>query len=266
MKKLMTLIVLLMIAGTASAALLLYDDFDYTVDENLDDQTLWDGLGATTEEAIIASGSLSYTGLEPSAGNQAQLYGSVSGNSGTAKQITYDATGRVAGEALYVSFLLNVTDVGTLSTSNSRFLCYYRLSVYNGIAIRQHTGASDKFDIAVGKQVDDSPQSIVWDDNGGSGYNEGDTILIVYGVDNVDNTPDSDLKCWINPSSLGDTAPTATMITDHKDGSGAQLDDFYFGCGNGATVYVDELRIGESFADVTPAEVIPVSGTVFIME
>jgi len=263
MKKLLTLIMMFMIAGSASAAMLLEDTFDYVAGEYLRDQPDWSSNGATVE-FVITAGSLEYTGLEPSAGNQVQLYGPIASPAGTRKRITFDDTGRLDGEAVYVSLLLKVGDVGTLSTGNSRFVCYYRASYFNGISIRQNSGDANKFDIGIGENIDDSPQNLVWDDNGGSGYSEGDTILVVYGVDDVGTSGASDLKCWINPTSLGGTAPATTMTTKARSAIGETL--FRLGCGNGATVYVDELRIGESYADVTPSGVVPATGTVFIIK
>ncbi len=259
--------ILFSLIAAVPAAVLVYEDFDYTAGQNLDDQPAWNKTGVISDEAVIAAGNLGITAFEPPAGNQVRLYTGVSANDGTSKIITYDSGGRASGEALYISFALKVTDVGTLSTANSRFICYYRSSKYNGLAIRQHSDDNTKFDIAVARNPDDTPLDIVWDDNGGAGYSEGDTLLIVYGVDNVASSGSADLKCWINPdpSTFGGTAPSATLSTEPRPATGLDADTFNLGCGNGATVYVDELRFGESYADVTPADSTP-RATYFLVD
>lgn len=258
MKK--TIVVLFGLAAALSApgAVLVYDAFDYTVGETLRSQDGWSYAGAA-DDAVIADGSLGYSGFNVPSGNSVQLYTNISGNDGTRQVITFDADGRQAGEALYISFLLKVADVGTLSTNNSRFLSYYRTSYYNGVAIRRHAGDSTRFDIALARQVADVPDDIVWDDNGGAGYSEGTTLLVVYGVDDVSTSGANDLKCWINPdsSTFGQTAPTPSLTTEARPATGTDADDLAIGCGNGATVQIDELRIGESYADVTPPDITP---------
>ncbi len=264
----LTVVLILGLVVTASSAILLYEPFNYNAGENLDDQVAWEATGKTADEAVVQAGNLGVASLEPPDGNLAQLYLGISDNEGTLKWITYDAGGRTTNEALYISFALRVSDVGTLSTNNTRFLCFYRKSTYNGLAIRQHNGDSDTFDIAVGEQVDDTPKNIVWDDNGGLGYSEGSTVFIVYGVDDVVLSGPTDLKCWINPDpgTFDGTAPTPTMTTRAKAAAvPGDSESFRLGCGNGATVYIDELRVGESYADVTPADSTP-RGTYFLID
>lgn len=90
-----------------------------------------------------------------------------------------------------------------------------------------------------------------------------DTRLVVINVDNDAGT----VKVWMNPpfSSLGTTppAPNATFLDVNFGGRAFKAFSFY--PSNSAVTYLDEIRVGDSWAVVTPASQAPsitLTGTV----
>jgi hypothetical protein len=86
------------------------------------------------------------------------------------------------------------------------------------------------------------------------------TYLIVLGADDVTDNSSGSFKIWINPTSLGGTAPTATTAGQWLLSFGDSNDNIVLGSEDqtaGGSVLTgvnfDELRVGNSYAAVTPA-------------
>jgi hypothetical protein len=88
----------------------------------------------------------------------------------------------------------------------------------------------------------------------------GDAVFVVASVEIVAGTSNDVARLWINPdpASFGaDTEPTATL-TGLNAGGDSSINSFLLyqrGTNNGLSVlgsWVDELRIGTTWADVTP--------------
>jgi hypothetical protein len=99
----------------------------------------------------------------------------------------------------------------------------------------------------------------------------GVTYLVVTGVDEV-SADSSDWKLWVNPADLGGTEPTPDSAARWRKYN-TSVRSIYIGNdespGSGESVltdvYVDEFRVGRTFADVTPEDATPRS-TLFIIK
>lgn len=215
----------------------LYEPFDYTSGENLGDQTNWtnDNSG---DEVLIASGSLNYTDLAISTGNSVSFDGG-----GFDPYIEFTA---VSSGTVYASFIFTVTDQSAVTDSDGGYFAVLgdfdaRLWVHPN-----PDPSSGTFEIGVSNGGSNPPFTT-------STYNVGDAIFAVMSYDISTGT----VNAWINPAS-GDfgavSAPTAT-ITDTDASPATSLNQFLIrqdSANETPFITFDELRIGTSWADVTP--------------
>ena len=242
-------------AGLGIAEIYTNDVFDYAVGTVVADSSAW---VRNSCDNGVSNGNLTVSGLAESTGNKCHLYQDVGANIFYYNTITYLSAGLTSGQGIYVSLILQIEDVGTLATNNTRFLCAYRQNFFNGVAVRRHIDDVNTFDIAIANNADDTPLGLVWDDNGGVGYTEGVNYFIVFGSADAVTEGSTDLKLWINPdsSTFGDVAPAASKETNPRNSTGTSGSVLYVGTGNGAKTWIDELRIGRTYADVTPSGII----------
>lgn len=278
MKKLAMLAMgLTVMAGVSQAQLLRYEDFtplSGAADGDLIGVTP-DPLASTNEWAVsgskfqapkLSSGDLSYSGLQTgTTGFKAFLNNTnTSAAAGSSGNITMSYENQTG--ALYASFLLRVTDLGTLSTSwtvDSTFFHQYSTADSNIIGIRDNGAGGFELRFA-GTSANFTA--------GTSAYTTGSlslntTYLVVVGTD---NTASSGIwKVWINPTSFGGTEPTPTSIAAVWRGSAANNTALRLGDDDNnlplPTMHMDDVRVGKTWADVTPVYVPPV-GLVVIMK
>jgi hypothetical protein len=221
-----------------------YESFNYSVGDTIGVQaTDWTNLNSG-DSIVVSSGSLSYSGLPSSVGNKINFVG---GGIDPYLAFTEATSGSV-----FASFIMKVTDQSAITDLTDGG---YFAALANGttsydarlwlIPSPDASSSTFKFEFGVSSPTPTTGT-----------YNIGDEILVVmsYSVD------DGSTACWINPSSadFGGTAPTATLTS--TDGSPNNISKFFLRQdSNGETpaIELDELRIGTSWADVTPKETDP---------
>lgn len=252
MKKILTVFVLfLLTAFSANAAMLWYEGFtNQTVGSALTDDGNWSYSGSPDDMPLISSGSLSYGELQASAGNSITTITNAQANAGSAAKREYDdQTG-----PLYASFLMRVHNLTGLTTEHKKQIVGLHLSGYNGIALRRNATYSDRFDILL--SPNDDSTDFTADDNGGAGYATNETFLLVFGTEDADAAAAFNL--WVNPTALGGSAPAADVSETLKvRATTAQIFHIYanhsgVAGSNSPVVQLDEIRVGTSYADVTP--------------
>ena len=219
----------------------LYEAFDYTVGENLDDQTNWTGFFSGDNVLIGGPGGLTYTGLAGGAqtGNHISFDGS-----GIDNKIEF--TGVTSGE-VYASFLLNITDQSSIT------------DLVDGGYFAALAESDSSFDTRIWVHPTTDPVGTTYEisiTNASSNavfagtYNVGDTVLVVLsyapGVGTV--------KGWVNPTSLGGAEPTPDF-SETDSSAATSINRFIIrqdSTGETPSILFDELRIGTSFAGVTP--------------
>ncbi|MDB9961110.1 T9SS type A sorting domain-containing protein [Oceanihabitans sp.] len=217
----------------------LYEGFDYTIGEDLGLQPNWNNYSGSDNPILVASGSLSYPDLLASTGNSITMEGGF-----VDSEIVFTP---VTSGAVYASFILNVTDMANIMDLTDGG--YVAILVGNGfnarLWIRPNTDpVGTTYDIALTNA------------SSGSGfvgnYSIGDSVFIVMSYD-IDSGA---INGWVNPAGtdFGGSAPTA-LLTDTDATPDTLIDRFALrqdSTNETPAMTIDELRIGTSWADVTP--------------
>lgn len=228
-----------------SLPLPLYEGFDYTVGQNLSDQVNWEGFNSGDDITIGGPGGLTYPGL--------------AGNSQTGNHVAFDGGGaeskiefdEVDTGSVYASFLVNVTDLSAINDTD------------DGGYIAALAASDSGYDVRVwvrpevitrgGASYEVSITSLTSSTNGApfiGSYSAGDTVLIVLSYE----PGTGNIKGWVNPGTLGGAEPTPDFSeTDANPVS--EIDRFVLrqdSPGETPFVLFDELRIGSTYAEVTP--------------
>ncbi|WP_397445137.1 T9SS type A sorting domain-containing protein [Polaribacter sp. R77954] len=219
------------------------ETFDYTGSEALSAQSSWLSLNSG-DDIVVADGSLSYEGLKSSVGNSITFDGSGAESYTTFADIT--------SGIVYASFLLKVSDISSMTDLTDGG---YFASLAGGTSsydvrlwVRPNPDASGStFDIGFGPESSSPPFT-------STTYSVNDVLFVVMAF-NMDNGL---VSTWINPdtSSFEGTIPTATLSsTDTTPPSSINL--FILrqdSSGETPSMQIDELRISDSWADVTPKD------------
>ncbi|WP_179333670.1 T9SS type A sorting domain-containing protein [Winogradskyella costae] len=222
-----------------SNTLPLYEGFDYTVGNDLGTEANWNNFSGTANPIDVVSGSLSYTGLVASTGESVFLEGGAIDSELTFTPVT-------SGD-VFASFIINVSDLSNITDTTD-----------GGYVV-----ILGEFDARLWIHPDTDPVGTTYDialTNSSSGenfsttkYNVGDDVLIVMSY----NIETGAINGWINPAGtdLGGSAPAATL-TDTDASPSSMIDTFALrqdSTGETPAMIFDELRIGTSWADVTPS-------------
>jgi hypothetical protein len=220
-----------------------YDGFNYTVGQNLGAQTSWQSLN-TGDSLLVSAGSLTYTGFAASTGNKIAYDGA---GVDAAKKFDSLTTGTA-----YYSYLLNVSSVGTLSATGGYFTTFYQslTSTTGGACVwTRLDGAA--YDIGISVRIN---TPVTWS----TVKSLGTTYLIVASYNFVAGDTNDVCNIWINPNSStfgAATAPAETMTSKNTvtDLTGvARVQIRQDGTTTTPFIELDELRIGKTWADVTP--------------
>lgn len=284
MKKLLALIALSsVLAINARATLLLYDAFNYTAGQllaptngtagqfNADFNVNWYYAGAATANTDppgIGSGSLSYAdvaapgyaGLLPPVGNSVLFNTTQLG----AARIQVVSSSPTSG-TYYYSGLLKVTALGGLNNVNGLFFASFNSAAGAGglpstgsalMRLRSDPNDGTKFNVGVAKTTSTAAGVVQFSS---TGYDVGTTLFVVAAYEFVTGGTQNDVAyMWINPdvSTFGTATPPSPTLTSAPSG----INDLNLlsvalrnvnTVGN-PTILFDELRVGTSWADVTP--------------
>ena len=244
----------------------LYEDFNYTVGGNIGGNLATSGTtnnNWTTHSNSLAgtinvlSGSLNYTGLQSSTGNRVAIPGS---NATVSRDVNRAAGLAASQNTTYFSFLLNVvnaTQLGTtFGTTGTNY--FMHLSTVNGTAAAnftskvhiRSTNAAANFRLGI-SETGNTPIEATGDLTFGTTY-----LVVVKYVYN--NTAGFDLATiWVNPASLGGTEPSggitgpgsANVSSYNSSNTGICIRN----AGNTPNAEIDEIRVGTTWAQVTPS-------------
>lgn len=262
------------LAGTSAFALPDYDPFanatgsggtSYAIGSNLIGQTnaagqYWSqaGPGGTNTQPTIVAGDLSVPGLASAGGGAGVGFG----GSGTSARFNLGST--INSGTIYFSFAMQLTDLSALSTGGIFWAGFNnstgsQTSTPNTVGTRVVTRSAGAglFNIGLDKSSG-SAASFQWF---AQNFTTSDTIFLVGSYTfNTASTSDDLSQLWVNPNSstfgLG-SAPTASLMsTAGTDlGSIASWVLFERNAGEPTGGEIDDLRIGTSWADVTPTTV-----------
>lgn len=267
MKKLLLfkkLIIVILLAGMSSAGwaqVLLYEGFDYAIPATIggngdpgaasNNWTTHSVTAAETTTINIEEGSLNYAGLASSTGNKVLLFSNANAVSRDVNR-GFTTTAKVA----YYSALINIVDNSQINLLDNYFMHFGASQGAANTTLGGRLGAR-----AVGSPVTNfrfiianiSGGTPVYSDNGAD-LDFGTTYLVVVKYDI--SAPLTVATMWVNPVTLAGTEPVGGV--SNSTGNATTFTSFATGSiclRNNATtpkVNVDEIRVGATFADVTP--------------
>jgi hypothetical protein len=237
----------------------------------------WNAAGTLTASAaphqILTPGLTGPTGLPAAIGNAASLSNADFGQMARMNLpgVTNTTSDWVANKAYYYSLLLNVPDISGLTVSHTNVQANNDLiiGINNsfGVTAAKPNTWSGELVIRLGSTAGTYNLGIRSSTNSGAVYftgdlSPGDTHFVVARMTDgaTQGTQTNDL--WIDPASFGGDAPTPDGTTA---GTLSATNDFprsiIIGAfASGATptdTRIDELRVGETWADVTTGTSVP---------
>jgi len=224
-----------------SNTLPLYDGFDYTVSEDLNNQPNWTGFNGGASIAVGGPGGLTYPGLANGSqtGNHIAFQGS-----GQESKIEFTP---VTSGTVYTSFIFQITDLSAITDLNDGgyFAALANSDSSYDLRFWVHPDTDP-----VGTTFDISITATTFNPTFAGSYNINESILIV-----MSYTPGTgEIKGWVNPTMLGGAEPTPDFSETDTDVENT-MDRFVLrqdSNGETPSILFDELRIGTSFAEVTP--------------
>lgn len=236
MKKIALAIVAALSVSNVLAELVIYEGFDYTVGSTVAGNGSWISLNPGTPP-VIASGNLTTPGLEPPTGEE------VSFDAGNIQEALMGFSSLTSGTVYYsFEFQLTTKPTGaTYSFSLSNNNTFYAAAVW-------FQAAEEGFSIGLSNRSNTTP---IYDT---TVFSLNTTYFVVGAYTFNPETGDNVSSLWINPSpvTFGGLPPTPTLTAT----GGTDLDtisQFLLRGANGSpSGILDEVRIGTSYADVTP--------------
>ncbi len=225
-----------------SNSLPLYEGFDYTVGTDIATESNWELFSGTDNPIDVIADNLSYTDFAASAGNAINIVGGFQDDRILFNEVT-------SGE-VYASFLLKVTDVSSITD----------LTDGGYFALFASTTNSFRSRLWVKPTVDETSTTVDFAYTAGSSgtgfgqtQNLNDVVLVVMSY----NVETGAMNAWINPSSadFGAVSAPSADFTD-TDGTANTIDRFVLrqdSTGETPDMVFDELRIGTTWAEVTPS-------------
>lgn len=259
--------ILFIINGTyGQKTLPVYDGINYTAGALAYDNTNWWCLNVVpVNDVTVTSGSLIYLGLLESAGNKLSF-------NGGGDEIVIFFGNQAADTKVYYSFILQVTDLTGLDVGSATDLAGFsnapNTSSAWGCSLIIQKDASDPTRFNLGHGTRSSLP--VWNMVGGVPvkYSINTPVFIVSEYEiigaYVAGTPNDKSSMWINPdqSTFENSVPPAATITGDLTGSGINdinpLNRFYLKqdvVTSTPFVDIDEIRIGLTWASVTPKQI-----------
>jgi hypothetical protein len=234
-------------------------------------QSWWSRTNVASPSAwpTIVSGDLSYPGLASSGGGRSVQFGG-SGASAL-MNLTAGSTGFTPANApgiYYYSVALQLTDLGTLSSGSSFFAGFTKVVSHNSgtatptsvgarLYVQSDGGTGYQLGIALGSGDNNVTGPLAYDS---ASRSVGDTLFLVGSYTINTGTGNDEAALWINPdvSTFGaDSAPTANVSVSNGNTvlDMQRLASFtiFQNSVNQPTGLIDDLRIGLTWADVTPA-------------
>ncbi|MFK7781913.1 T9SS type A sorting domain-containing protein [Psychroserpens sp.] len=218
----------------------LYEGFDYTVASELRNTPNWANISDSSDEILIG-------------GPNGLTYPNLASSSQTGNHITFDGAGSdsaieftpVTSGAIYASFLINITDNASVDTPG-----YF--AILGGFDARLWTvpGANaGEYQIGI-SNINTAPTGGELDS---TVLTTGATVLVVMSYDLTSGS----ISAWVNPndSSFGGSAPAASATSAEAGDIVTSFNQFALrqdSANETAFTLFDELRIGTSWADVTP--------------
>ncbi len=238
----------------------LYEDFNYSSTLNIGGATNTTGgpvnnwyTHNNTQTGIIpvTSTSLSYSGLLAPTGDKVRLPGS---NTTVPRDVNRALTGTGSNVAYY-SVLINVSDNTQLSaTTPDYFMCFGATSGLSVASLGARLGikgvnaSNANYRLSIQNTSTGTPTFTEFTTD----LNFGTTYLVVVKYDK--STSPTVANLWVNPTSLGGVEPNGSVQNSSGTGTFSSFSSFCLrNSSNTPKADIDEIRVGTTWASVTPA-------------
>lgn len=214
----------------------------------------WYTHSGTVGTIDIIAGSLSYTGLQASTGDKVLITG--------LSTLTRDVNAAITitGNVAYYSALVNVIDATNLSSTGWDYFMSFGASGGNASI----SGLGGRLGVKSFNAGANYRLGICNTSTGTPTYTDcgvdlafGTTYLVVVKYDKSASPTAAAL--WVNPTTLGGTEPAGSVTNNSGTGTFATFASIcirngYVTANAGGTpnAHIDEIRVGETFASVTP--------------
>lgn len=254
-------------APSARAALLFYDGFTYPAGETLGTSSSTTDWENAKSNITIAEDSLNYGGLQSSTGNRVNVNGGTSNLDGV--RTVAGAWASQTNGTLYVSFLLKLDGSGGLATTGDGTpvmnISRDNSSSQQLISLNLLNSGGVKLGVLKYPSSSSSVSSAFFSAGPGANLSvDGSTTyLIVAKYEWVPGATNDVVTVWVNPGNLGGSEDSNNKVftsagTDGTANAGRLI------ISRGPSLNLDELRLGQTWADVTPTGTVVVSSQPYI--
>jgi signal transduction histidine kinase len=239
----------------ARAALLFYDGFDYPAGEQLGGSSSSPNWGNHKDQFNIVSGSLHYPGLKLSTGNRLNIQ-AITPNINSVRTVDGSWPSQSNG-AVYVSFVLRLHSIAEIRDTGVGTSLITLSDASNNtelLGINLRNDKTTRLGVVKYPSSGGTASSSVFFSSGQGANLSVDgstTYLIVAKYEWVKGATNDVVTLWVNPTTLGADEDEGNKISTSagEDGTGSAA---RLTLCRGPNVNIDELRIGQTWADVTP--------------
>jgi hypothetical protein len=243
-------VAVLTVSASSPTSLIAYEPFNYAPNQLLTAASTNWTLNGSGNDSLVAPFGLTIPGLAASSGNSV-----TNGGSGAGIRFSLGST-NTSGD-IYYSFAMRIDSVGTAFTAVNSFIAALvdptSPSFYGARLTPRTNTVAGQYNLGVSK----INSTVAWATND---FVEGQVLFIVarYTFNTV-TTGDDQADLWINPdsSTFGATSAPPSAASAPQAGTDLNLiSQFTFrqnsAANTPAAITYDELRIGKTWADVTP--------------
>lgn len=252
---LLALVIAVCLGANARAELLFYEPFDYPTGEELGMASSNARWSNKKNQITIVVGNLSYPRLKPSVGNRVNIQ-TTSPDLDSVRTLD-EAWVEQSSGTLYVSFILRLHSFAQIgSTGQGTPLITISDKINNTELLGVHLINDKTMRLGIVKYASRSaPVSSSVFFTSGLGANlsvDGSTTyLIVAKYEWVEGINNDVVTVWVNPTALGDSEEQGNKVFTSAGPDGTGSAGRLTLC-RGPNVNIDEIRIGQTWADVTP--------------
>jgi pectate lyase len=255
MLAILILATLVALAPSSRASLLFYDGFDYATGNPLGSNDSTAGWENAKSQITVTGNSLNYGGLQGSTGNRVNINGGSSNLDGT--RTKDGAWASQTNGTLYVSFLLKLNGIGGIATNGNGTpivnLCRTGSSSQQLLSLNLLNDSGIKLGVLKYPSSSTAVSSAFFTTGPGANLaaDGTTTYLIVAKYEWVEDPANDIVTVWVNPGNLGDAEDGGNKVFTNAGTDGTANVGRLF-INRGPTLDLDELRIGTTWAAVTP--------------
>jgi hypothetical protein len=247
MKKFLLALVLVMATVSGWSQLLKYEPFNYTPHATnglyVQSSTAWERINSG-DSVLVDAGSLNYAGLPTSVGNKVKFDG--------AGADYYTVFSSQTSGTVFTSFIMNVSSLGLVTTGGTYFTGLLQdasPSAFGATVWVRLSTTAGKYNLGISTRS--SSSIISWLP---TELDPGTSYFVVTSYDIVTGSLNDFSRIWLNPVP-GSAEPTASATAASPTGSELTSVARVFIRQDATTPFVemDEIRIGTTYASVTPS-------------